>query len=705
MKSIKVKIIASVVLCALLSALVCGGMSILNSRRVSDDTSRETMLLSTQNASAALDRLLGNVELSVGNLYSVALKHLDNLSEFKSSKAYVDNYTSEMADLLLEFAQNTDGVLTAYIRYNPEFTEPTSGLFYTRDSSDGAFTSITPTDFSMYEPDDLEHVGWYYIPVNNAAPTWMDPYLNSNINVYMVSYVIPIYIDGESIGIIGMDIEFNTFTDIVDKSHIFDTGYAYLADSDSRIVYHKDFEVGTSLADAGRGLAPAVSALSDDSKENTFVSYSYNGQKKEMCYTTLANGTRFVMTLPEKELVAQAKDNIISILLGALLALILSVLIGVILSFGITKPITQITGIVKNTTEFNFASDPANAKLYKRSDETGRMARFLHNMRSSLRKMVEDIRQTYHDLQNTTDNLSQTTELVNSMSLENSDATQELAAAMEQTSATMESVNSMLADIRERSKVIEIRSKEGQATSTESKQRADNLKTTTDEASSKTTVMYNDVSHKADAAMEQAKAVEKINQLTQAILEISSQTNLLALNASIEAARAGDAGRGFAVVAGEIGQLASQTSTTAENINSIISDVHEAVRNLSSCLHQSTEFLEHTVLKDYNSFKQVADQYTQDAAEFENDMTIISQEIESLLAAIVSISGSVDGVTTTVGEAAESVTSIAQKTLEVANAVQGNITLVENNTDNIKRMKNIVEMFNYEKKKQENAEA
>ena len=45
-----------------------------------------------------------------------------------------------------------------------------------------------------------------------------------------------------------------------------------------------------------------------------------------------------------------------------------------------------------------------------------------------------------------------------------------------------------------------------------------------------------------------SKNVNKINELTNEILSISSQTNLLALNASIEAARAGEAGRGFAVL-------------------------------------------------------------------------------------------------------------------------------------------------------------
>ena len=57
-----------------------------------------------------------------------------------------------------------------------------------------------------------------------------------------------------------------------------------------------------------------------------------------------------------------------------------------------------------------------------------------------------------------------------------------------------------------------------------------------------------------------------VKEETGTIEEITSQTNLLALNASIEAARAGEAGKGFAVVADEIRNLSTGTQNSSTSI-------------------------------------------------------------------------------------------------------------------------------------------
>lgn len=399
------------------------------------------------------------------------------------------------------------------------------------------------------------------------------------------------------------------------------------------------------------------------------------------------------MTAPEDELKSAAAHIVLLILGGALVAMIISVAIGAFMGLVVTRPITQIGEIVENTAKFNFQRNENSDKLCKRKDESGNMANALREMRASLRAMVADIQRAHSDLDDTLKKLTDITDQVQIMSGENSETTQGLAAAMEETAAAMETVNNTVTQVKERAQTIRDNSKEGEQASIESKQRADNLKNTTGVAQDKTTQMYRTVQEKTAEAMEQAKAVEKINQLTQSILDISGQTNLLALNASIEAARAGEAGKGFAVVADEIGGLAAQTSSTVGNINGITTEVNQAVKNMEACMQETLSFLEETVLKDYSGFMDVAEKYTEDASGFEENMKAIGREVDTLLAAIVEIADSVSGITLTVGEAAQNITSIAQKTQDVSRLVEGNVELMDTNAENVIKLRQIVDMF------------
>ncbi|MBD5451773.1 MAG: hypothetical protein HDR25_03925 [Lachnospiraceae bacterium] len=50
-------------------------------------------------------------------------------------------------------------------------------------------------------------------------------------------------------------------------------------------------------------------------------------------------------------------------------------------------------------------------------------------------------------------------------------------------------------------------------------------------------------------------------------------------------------------------------------------------------------------------------------------------------------------ITVTVGDAANNISSIAQKMQDVSQLVEGNAELMETNSENVVKLKNIVDMF------------
>ena len=441
-----------------------------------------------------------------------------------------------------------------------------------------------------------------------------------------------------------------------------DSAYAYLVSADGTMLYHPTADkIGQSVENTV--IKGVVSELAAGKKpQDAVVEYDYKGDVKYAGYALTSNNMIVVITADKSEIVSPL-NRMIRYMLGiAAGTLVLSVIIGYIMSIFICRPIQQMTQIIGKTSQLDFTPTENGGQLRKRRDETGLMARAVHDMRANLRKMVQDINTASSDITTNVDSLRQTSDMINSMCTDNSATTQELAAGMEEAAATTVNVNENVQTMRQEAESIADMAGKGAEQSGEVMERAKNLGNKTEQASKRTMDMYQNVK---DKSIEGSKAVNKIDELSNTIMEISSQTGLLALNASIEAARAGEAGKGFAVVATEIGSLADQTSKAIADIGTIVKAVNEAVDNMTDCMKETTEFLEKSVLEDYKEFQEVSVQYQADADAYGDNMNKVKDAIDKLTALTETSAEALDGIKDTVNESATDVTDIAQKTSDM----------------------------------------
>lgn len=457
-----------------------------------------------------------------------------------------------------------------------------------------------------------------------------------------------------------------------------DSAYAYLVSADGTMLYHPTAEkIGQSVENSViKGVVAEIEA--GKTPQNEVVEYDYKGEIKYAGYALTGDNSIVVVTADKSD-ITDPLSRMINYMFGcALGTLIISVIAGYMVSKFICKPIQQMTEIVEKTARLDFTSTENGSSLRKRHDETGLMAREVHLMRGNLRDIVTNINETSGQITVNVDGLKQVTDLINTMCTDNSATTEQLAAGMEEAAATTINVNENVQDMKQNAEDIEQMAQQGAKQSDEVMQRAKNLGNKTEQASNRTMQMYQNVKDKSEKAIEGSKAVDKINELTGTIMEISSQTGLLALNASIEAARAGEAGKGFAVVATEIGSLADQTTRAIEDIGTIVKEVNEAVANMTECMKETTEFLEQSVLADYKEFKEVSVQYQEDADAYGNDMNQVRDAVNQLAGLAVTSAGALDGIKDTVNESATGVTDIAQKTSDmVSKAVEANDMVTE----------------------------
>jgi methyl-accepting chemotaxis protein len=332
--------------------------------------------------------------------------------------------------------------------------------------------------------------------------------------------------------------------------------------------------------------------------------------------------------------------------------------------FKVVKPIKktskELKVIVKDMQSGH--ADMTKRVTVKGSDEIAELASGMNVFLDTLQEVLGEIASNSNAIQDVVQNVGKSVDTANTNAYDVSAVMEELSATMEEVSSSATTVTDNISNVNDEVISIADDSKAMNDYASTMQERAEQLKQKAVNNQENTSQMIAGIIESLKSAIEESTSVKHVNELTEEILSVSSQTNLLALNASIEAARAGEAGKGFAVVADEIRKLADSTRETANNIQSINAQVTDAVEKLSESANQLVEYIDETIMPDYDSFVKTGEQYRADATYVNSTMDQFEARANSLKEVVIVMKQSVEDISTAIEESAKGIATAAENT-------------------------------------------
>lgn len=654
-KRISLKMLSTILPITIIAMLVLTIVSAKYSKSIIDDQIGNRMAAEL----SSIEGDMGEYLHSVSNMATTISRVVET--------SYKDLPMSEFEAILANIIADNDIVLGSGLWFEPyvfDKNEKYMGPYVYKDGDQ----IVTTYDYSNAEYDYFTQE-YYTMTINETKAKFTNPYYDPVSGTVMSSCSMPIIENGKFIGCVTVDIELSSITKIISDIKIGETGRAFLLSTTGTYLAGVEEEKISAEANILDEADPNMVALGQQflSTNEGQTVFNNAGSKVNIYYSTLeATGWKLIIQILDAELEAPVKTLSAQLVAIAVIALIVTTATILLQVLSISKSVIDVKKFSGSLAEGDFTVDPLKIKS---ADEIGQMGTSLNSMYANNKDVITNIKQHAGDVDVSAKKLNDSSKVlaekfsdiqkfmnqVNEAMLTTSAATEEVNASTEEVLAN----TNMLAEetVGSRSMAIEIRDR--------AKEVGDNSRHAYESATSLAVEFEKNLA----VCMDNAKVVDDIEILAQAISDIAEQINLLSLNASIEAARAGEAGRGFAVVASEIGKLAVNTSQSVQQIQSTTQDVQSAFKSLAQEADELVKFLQDTVAPDYSNFVGVAEQYGNDAQSIEDTANKLAQMAETIKDIMQEVTSAVQSIT----EATQDTTELSTNILSAVDDVSYNI--------------------------------
>lgn len=405
MHSIRTRITSLTTAAILACALLIGTISVFTVKAREEQSAEQLMTLLCSAKCDVINNYLGSVEQSGETVSRYAFDSLDvealaegdvigatgsgrSLTKRKRTQQQQETLDAHLqkhvqaVKAVFDTISSSNSLLSYYYRINPEISTNIQGFWYSKHDSVN-YEELELTDISAYSVDDFARVGWYYLPIERGRPSWLNPYENKNLDTSVVSYIIPLYKAGTFIGLIGMDVSYDTLVDKISDLEVLDTGYAFLTDEKGKIIYHPVLENEVLIADVSSKLG----ATQYEEKSGKLISYTFGGIKKKAAWGTLSNGLKLIVSAPATEINAGWRSLSWIIAIASLLIMAVFVWLTAESVRQVTVPLENLARASEQIAE----GDYSVALSYEGSDEVGTLTRAFQQMADHLQFFFIDL--------------------------------------------------------------------------------------------------------------------------------------------------------------------------------------------------------------------------------------------------------------------------------------------------------------------------
>ena len=526
---------------------------------------------------------------------------------------------------------------------------------------------VAYTDGNIYYPKEevfkYQKEEEFFQSIMKGEVVITEPYVEPEKELSLITVTYPIRnVSGELIGVLCGSVELEAINTLIQETGVGETGFVFVVNGLGEFVTHKDMSYVFNKINFKDIIDESVTDIvtQDDTIEDNIIFANLEGTPTYIGYAPIANSSWVTLVaLSEKEVLKPITQMLlINTVVGLIISIVGATIVVLLLRNLIGTSILHIKNYTKKLEDYDLKCE----QLKLPNNDIGEAVSALNDCMITLNTTISEIQYRGTSVLDNSHEMEDMFAKIFDEVTHTTSAVQEITAIIEELSANVNLVTVNTKEVGAHTLESTRIANDGLGIANHVADEAKRIKASAEENKEHIRSIFTESSHKLGVALEKAKVVQNISEMSNSILEIANQTNLLALNATIEAARAGEQGKGFAVVAGEVKNLAEQSEDKVHIIKENIDLVLEAVYELTEASKEVLKIFEDDVLKDYDNMVEVSVEYMETSEK-------IKQIAESFGSISYSVNKSIDEINLAMNEVAQNTVGVVNSATQISQSM------------------------------------